>query len=145
MSKATLELKNVSKLYRVGKKEVHALNPISFDLLGDPARIITVAGESGSGKTTLASIMLGLLDPTTGQVLYEGKDVSKLSGSQYRDFRKNVQAVFQDPFASLNPRIKVGDIIAQGPLIQGMSKVEAESLSKAVSYTHLTLPTSDLV
>ena len=111
MSKATLELKNVSKLYRVGKKEVHALNPISFDLLGDPARIITVAGESGSGKTTLASIMLGLLDPTTGQVLYEGKDVSKLSGSQYRDFRKNVQAVFQDPFAVFNPFYQVDHLL----------------------------------
>jgi ABC-type oligopeptide transport system ATPase subunit len=117
MSKATLELKNVSKLYRVGKKEVHALNPISFDLLGDPARIITVAGESGSGKTTLASIMLGLLDPTTGQVLYEGKDVSKLSGSQYRDFRKNVQAVFQDPFAVFNPFYQVDHLDSQKQLV----------------------------
>ncbi|NBQ26004.1 MAG: ATP-binding cassette domain-containing protein, partial [Verrucomicrobia bacterium] len=111
MSTATLELKNVSKLYRVGKKEVHALNPITFDLLGDPARIITVAGESGSGKTTLASIMLGLLGPTTGQVLYEGKDVSKLSGAQYRDFRKNVQAVFQDPFAVFNPFYQVDHLL----------------------------------
>jgi peptide/nickel transport system ATP-binding protein len=125
MNTATLELKNVSKLYRVGKKAVHALNPITFDLLGDPARIITVAGESGSGKTTLASIMLGLLGPTTGQVLYEGKDVSRLSGAQYRDFRKNVQAVFQDPFAVFNPFYQV-DHLLEVPIRKfnpGLSKV----------------------
>jgi oligopeptide/dipeptide ABC transporter ATP-binding protein len=106
-----LELKNVSKVYPVGKKEVHALNPISFDLLGSPAKIITVAGESGSGKTTLASIMLGLLNPTTGSVLYEGKDVQQLSGAHYKEFRKNVQAVFQDPFAVFNPFYHVDHLL----------------------------------
>jgi len=106
-----LELQGVSKLYKVGKKEVRALNPISFNLEGEPSKIITVAGESGSGKTTLASIMLGLIQPSTGSVRYMGMDIQNLNSSEYKEFRKNVQAVFQDPFAVFNPFYPVDHLL----------------------------------
>ena len=106
-----LELQGVSKLYKVGKKEVRALNPISFNLEGEPSKIITVAGESGSGKTTLASIMLGLIQPSTGSVRYMGMDIQNLNSNEYKEFRKNVQAVFQDPFAVFNPFYPVDHLL----------------------------------
>ena len=106
-----IELRGISKLYKVGKKEVRALNNISFNLEGEPAKIITVAGESGSGKTTLASIMLGLIKPSTGNVVYQGEDIHHLSSTEYKEFRKNVQAVFQDPFAVFNPFYPVDHLL----------------------------------
>ena len=88
-----IELRGISKLYKVGKKEVRALNNISFNLEGEPAKIITVAGESGSGKTTLASIMLGLIKPSTGKVAYQGKDIQHLTSTEHKEFRKNVTSL----------------------------------------------------
>ncbi len=98
-----LEFKNVSKIYKRGKTETTALDNLSLTLKDDESTILTVAGESGSGKTTLAMLLLGFIEPTIGQIYYKGKDISLLSGSERMTFRKEVQAVFQDPFAVFNP------------------------------------------
>ncbi len=98
-----LEFKNVSKIYKRGKTETVALDNLSLTLKEDEPTIVTVAGESGSGKTTLAMLLLGFISTTHGQILYQGKDIDDLRGNEKMAFRKEVQAVFQDPFAVFNP------------------------------------------
>ncbi len=103
-----LELKNVTKEFKGGTV---ALDDISFSIDETTPSIISVAGESGSGKTTLGMMILGFLAPSSGVVLYKGKDLHKLSGREQVEFRKEVQAVFQDPFAVYNPFYKVDHIM----------------------------------
>src|ERR1051325_2390457 len=101
-----LEFKNVSKVYSRGllsRSSTTALNNVSLKLTQEEPTIVTVAGESGSGKTTMAMLLLGFITPTTGQILYKGKDIHALRGEEQMQFRREVQAVFQDPFAVFNP------------------------------------------
>jgi oligopeptide transport system ATP-binding protein len=97
-----------------GKGVVRAVDNIAFAI--EPGRTLGVVGESGCGKTTTAKLVLRLENPTAGQILFEGQDVAGLEGEDLQRYRKTVQAVFQDPFASLNPRMRVDSIIAE-PLI----------------------------
>lgn len=103
-----LELRNVTKVFSGGTV---ALDNISFSVDADSPSIISVAGESGSGKTTLGLMALGFLDPSSGAVLYKDVDISKQTREQQTAFRKEVQAVFQDPFAVYNPFYKVDHIM----------------------------------
>ena len=99
-----LEFKNVTKTYSRGllsKTSTTALSDLSLKLDDATPTIMTVAGESGSGKTTLAMLLLGFIQPSSGTILYKGQDVNKLRGSERMTFRREVQAVFQDPFAVL--------------------------------------------
>jgi oligopeptide/dipeptide ABC transporter ATP-binding protein len=97
-----------------GKGMVRAVDDIAFAI--EPGRTLGVVGESGCGKTTTAKLVLRLEKPTAGQILFEGQDVAGLEGQDLQRYRKSVQAVFQDPYASLNPRMRVDSIIAE-PLI----------------------------
>jgi len=97
-----------------GKGVVRAVDDIAFAI--EPGRTLGVVGESGCGKTTTAKLVLRLEKPTAGQILFEGQDVAGLEGADLQRYRKTVQAVCQDPFASLNPRMRVDSIIAE-PLI----------------------------
>ena len=103
-----LELNNVTKEFKGGTV---ALDDVSFSIDADSPSIISVAGESGSGKTTLGMMTLGFLEPTSGDVLYKGKDINSLSRQEKFTFRKEVQAVFQDPFAVYNPFYKVDHLL----------------------------------
>jgi oligopeptide/dipeptide ABC transporter ATP-binding protein len=106
-----LELRDVTKVYGSDEKATIAMDGISLRLDSTKTGIITVAGESGSGKTTMGMAVMGFLTPTSGQVLYKGTDLQKMNGSQRLDFRKDVQAVFQDPFGAYNPFYTVDRII----------------------------------
>ncbi len=110
-----LEFHNVSKVYSRGllsKTSTTALNDMSLTLDENEPTIMTVAGESGSGKTTLAMLLLGFIAPTTGKILYKGQDISKLRGADRVTFRREVQAVFQDPFAVFNPFYTVDHLLS---------------------------------
>ena len=109
-----LELKNVSKTYSRGllsRVSTTALNNVSLKLETEQPTIMTVAGESGSGKTTMAMLLLGFITPTSGQILYKGKDIQTLRGEDRMMFRREVQAVFQDPFAVFNPFYTVDHLL----------------------------------
>ena len=93
---------------------VRAVDGVSFAI--EPGQTLGVVGESGCGKTTTAKLVLGLEQPTAGGIRFEGKDLSTLDAAGRRYYRRSVQAVFQDPYASLNPRMRVGAIIAE-PLV----------------------------
>jgi oligopeptide/dipeptide ABC transporter ATP-binding protein len=109
-----LELRNVSKVYQRGLISPHAniaLRDISLTLKDDEPTIMTVAGESGSGKTTLAMLLLGFITATTGEILYKGKNIAGLVGKERMAYRREVQAVFQDPFAVFNPFYTVDHLL----------------------------------
>jgi len=110
-----LEFKSVTKTYSKGvisRTATTALDDVSLTLNEEDPTIMTVAGESGSGKTTLAMLLLGFIQPTKGQILYRGKDITTLAGEERVAFRKEVQAVFQDPFAVFNPFYTVDHLLS---------------------------------
>ncbi|HEX7433766.1 MAG TPA: ABC transporter ATP-binding protein [Anaerolineaceae bacterium] len=107
-----VELRNVSKFFGSGPSRTVALDDMTFSVDEDFAKIVTIAGESGSGKTTILMLLLGFYDPSLGSVMYRGKDLRKLDKDDTVDFRRNVQAVFQDPFAVYNPFYKVDNLLS---------------------------------
>ncbi len=112
MSESLLNIRNATKVYRQrkasgGSQEVVALQDFNLTIPKNPASIITIAGESGSGKTTLAQVILGFTRLSSGQIIYDGQDMSNASAAQLKDYRQHVQAVFQDPFGVYNPFYRV--------------------------------------
>jgi len=106
MAPPLLEVKNLTKIYSSGlfrKSQNVALDNLSMAISAETPKVTTIAGESGSGKTTLARLVLGFLTPTKGQVLFRGQDIWKMSKPEWIDYRKNVQAIFQDPYEVYNP------------------------------------------
>lgn len=108
-----LEARNVTKVFGGGlRKEPNiALKDFSLSIDAERPTIIAIVGESGSGKTTMGRLLLGLEKPTQGEVLYQGKDLRQLSGSEWRAFRQNVQAIFQDPFGVYNSFYKIDHVL----------------------------------
>jgi peptide/nickel transport system ATP-binding protein len=105
-----LEVSGATKIYKKGKESTKALDNVDLVLSGSPATITTIAGESGSGKTTLADTILGFTKLTSGTVRYRGHDIQKLPKQQRLEYRREVQAVFQDPFGVYNPFYKIRHI-----------------------------------
>ena len=110
MSDVILEVRNLKKYFPTKKGQLHAVDDISFTL--ERGKTLGVVGESGCGKSTTGRAILRLQDPTSGQVLFQGKDITKFSTHEMRNLRTEMQMIFQDPFASLNPRKSVSEIIA---------------------------------
>ncbi|MFN5928947.1 MAG: ATP-binding cassette domain-containing protein, partial [Roseiflexaceae bacterium] len=128
-----LEFRNVTKTYTRGmfsEAGTTALADFSMSLEEDKPTIMTVAGESGSGKTTLAMLLLGFIDPTKGEILYKGKNISKLRGAERLTFRREVQAVFQDPFAVFNPFYTVDHLLTVPIEKFKLAKSKAEARNK---------------
>ncbi len=110
------------------RKAVAAVKDLSFELRR--GETLGVVGESGSGKTTVSRIVTRLLEADSGKVLIDGRDLMAASKSEMRALRKDIQMVFQDPMASLNPRKRVIDLIAQGPIVHGVPKAEAHARAR---------------
>ena len=108
-----LEVSHLKKHFKMGKgKTLKAVDDVSFYIR--KGETLGVVGESGCGKTTCGRTCIGLYDKTDGEVLYRGKDIHKLRGAERKAFTKQVQIIFQDPYASLDPKMKVKDIVAEG-------------------------------
>jgi peptide/nickel transport system ATP-binding protein len=134
MAEALLEIINATKIYGggflQGGEQVVALQNFNLAIPARPAKIITIAGESGSGKTTLANLVLGFISLTSGQIRFQGKDVGQMSRSEQLEYRRQVQAVFQDPYAIYNPFYRVKHIFdtAINNFKLARSKKEAKAL-----------------
>ena len=123
MSSALVEIREVTKVYvrgaplffRSSGEQVRAVNKVSLDILA--GETLGLVGESGCGKTTLGRMVLRLIEPTSGSVRFDGRDVLSASGSELRRLRRDMQIVFQDPVASLNPRMRVFEIVREPWLI----------------------------
>jgi len=106
---------------------LHAVDDVSFSL--DEGKTLGVVGESGCGKTTLGKTVIHLIEPTSGQIIFEGKDVSNPSRKELSQLRKKMQIIFQDPFSSLNPRMSVSNTIME-PLILHTNLSKAELIDE---------------
>jgi peptide/nickel transport system ATP-binding protein len=128
-SENILTISNVSKTYRTGgflgrgARVTAAVKDTSLDL--PKGATLGIVGESGSGKSTLARCIVRLIDPDTGSIVLNGKDWAKLSREKVRRETRHIQMVFQDPFASLNPRRKAAELVAQGPIVHGTPRAAA--------------------
>ncbi len=131
--KPLVEVKELKKYFSVGHKEVvKALDGVSFEIY--QGETVGLVGESGCGKTTCGRIILGLYDKTDGQVLYRGRDVQAMSRSEQYAFKKNAQIVFQDSYSSLDPRMTVADIIAEGIDVHHLARDRQDRLQKIYYY-----------
>lgn len=130
MSDILLEVKNLKKYFKTPKGMLHAVDDVSFTI--ERGKTLGIVGESGCGKSTTGRCIMRLIEPTSGQVIFDGVDLASLSGHQMRKARKDIQIIFQDPFSSLDPRQTVLQAIAepiiQNKLIKGTAAIEKRVL-----------------
>lgn len=149
MSENILIARNLVKTYTqrsgrfgFGATQVKALNDVSISLRS--GSILAVVGESGSGKSTLARCLLQLQPLDSGEVLFKGQDLAKLQPAALREMRRNLQMVFQDPFASLNPRMRVGEIVGEGLLIHGLGSATEQQKKVIAMLKRVGLAEADM-
>jgi peptide/nickel transport system ATP-binding protein len=119
-----IETRNLSKYFKVPRGALHAVDGVNIRVF--PGKTIGVVGESGCGKSTLGRTILRLIEPTGGEILYEGKNIVRYGGHHMNEMRKNMQLIFQDPYASLNPRMSVSELIAEYMIVNKICKTKAE-------------------
>lgn len=122
---ALIEVKHLKKYFDSPRGKVHAVDDVTFRI--EKGKTMGVVGESGCGKSTLGRTIIHLLDSTDGQILFDGEDITHVSGKKMKRIRENMQIVFQDPFSSLNPRMTIWDLVREPlALSKRMSKAEVD-------------------
>jgi oligopeptide transport system ATP-binding protein len=127
---ALVEARGLSKRFRVlggalGLSQVAELRAVEgVDLRIERAEVLGLVGESGCGKSTLGRLLIRLIEPSAGEVRFEGEDLATATGAKLRSLRRRMQMVFQDPFGSLNPRMRVGEIVAEPLRLAGVGRAE---------------------
>lgn len=124
-----LETKDLTKYFETPRGMLHAVDKVNIQL--EEGRTLGIVGESGCGKSTLGRTILRLLEPTGGEILFHGQDVTKFSKKELKHFRTEAQIIFQDPYASLNPRLTVSEIIAEPLIVNNVYRHSAD-MEKAV-------------
>ncbi len=132
-----LQIKNLKKHFPIrkgifgrSKEFVKAVDDVSFDVY--PGETLGLVGESGCGKTTLGRTILRLIEPTDGEILFEGKNIMGLSANELRPLRRHLQIIFQDPYSSLNPRITIGEAIVEPMRVHKIFHSDAERKARAI-------------
>lgn len=127
MSEVLLEVKNLKKYFPIQsgilnkvRNNVKAVDDVSFKIY--KGETLGLVGESGCGKSTTGRMIVNLLEPTSGEIIYNGEDITKVKGKRKKDLRKEIQIIFQDPYASLDPRMTVGEIIAEPLKVNNLAK-----------------------
>ena len=120
MADNILEVRDLKKYFKTPKGVLHAVDGVSFDI--ECGKTLGIVGESGCGKSTAGRCMLRLTEPTSGSILFEGKDVCRMNKRQVREIRRDIQMVFQDPFSSLDPRQSVFQAISEPIIANGIMK-----------------------
>jgi ABC-type glutathione transport system ATPase component len=131
-----IEARGLRKQYRLktglfARKQIDAVRDASFNL--SRGRTLGVVGESGSGKTTVGMLLMRLVEPTAGQVLFDGKDLLALSDAELMAYRRRIQIIFQNPYASLNPRFTVGQILTEPMRVHGIGAGDDERFAMALA------------
>lgn len=145
------EIENLTKRFAVRQegllssifseqKYLHAVDDVSFEI--NQGDIVGLAGQSGCGKSTLGELLVGLLNPSSGTIRYQGRDLSEFDKEEMKDFRRNIQIIFQDPYESLNPRYTVGQTITEPLKIHGIGTPEEreDRVIRALEDAGLTPP-----
>jgi ABC-type oligopeptide transport system ATPase subunit len=142
---ALVEIRNLTKIFPQGesafsarKAEVRAVDDVSLDI--EAGETLGLVGESGSGKSTLGRLALRLIEPTSGNVRFDGHDLLRASHSELRHLRRHMQIIFQDPFSSLDPRMRVEDLVAEPLLIHNGSTGEGARASTPTCYRGTGVP-----
>ena len=121
-----LQTKELTKYFKTSRGLLHAVDHVNLSISAN--KTLGVVGESGCGKSTLGRTILKLIEPTSGEILYHGVNIESCSASKMRDMRRKMQIIFQDPYASLDPRKSVKDLIADPLKVYGVSKAEREDI-----------------
>ncbi|OFY86948.1 MAG: ABC transporter ATP-binding protein [Bacteroidetes bacterium RIFCSPLOWO2_12_FULL_35_15] len=136
-----LQIKNLKTYFPINKgifgkatDFVKAVDDVSFDVY--PGETLGLVGESGCGKTTLGRTLLRLIEPTAGEIFFEGKNITKISTKEMRKLRKDIQIIFQDPYSSLNPRITIGQAIMEPMQVHGVFANDKERKERVIELLH---------
>ncbi len=136
-----LQIKNLKTYFPINKSLfgkakdfVHAVDDVTFDVY--PGETLGLVGESGCGKTTLGRTVLRLIEPTSGDVIFSGKNVTQLGANEMRELRKDIQIIFQDPYSSLNPRITIGEAIMEPMKVHGILENDKARRERVIELLH---------
>lgn len=138
-----IQVRNLKKYFKTPRGMLHAVDDISFDI--DKGKTLGLVGESGCGKSTTGRTILRLLEPTGGNILFEGEDLAGYSKSKMESAREDLQIIFQDPFSSLNPRKTVSQTIMEPMIIHKLYKTKSEMMEKVLEIMEIVGLTERLV